>query len=208
MKLYGRLGSGSGAVEAIVRLTGIDCEIVDLDRWPEGRPPAELAAVNPLGEVPSLVLDDGSVMTESAAICVYLSDRHPSAGLSPAIADPRRADFLRWMFYLSANVYMTELQAYYPHRYADDATGVEAVRRIAASRKTFQWSVFSGALGEKPYALGEALSAVDIYAAMLVSWVDDLDAFGARFPNLRGLYDRVNRSPAIASVWSRHGMPG
>ena len=84
MKLYGRLGSGSGAVEAILRVAGIDCEMVDFDRWPEGQPPAELTAANPLGEVPTLVRDDGSVMTESAAICIYLSDLHSSAGLSPA----------------------------------------------------------------------------------------------------------------------------
>lgn len=206
-KLFGRPGSGSGAVEAILRLADIDCEIVDLGRWPEGEPPAELLAVNPLGQVPTLLLPDGGVLTESAAICVYLADLHPSAALSPAVADPTRAAFLRWMFYLSANVYMTELRFFYPHRYASGDASSEAVKSAALERKTFEWSVFADALGDKPFALGDSMSAVDIYAAMLISWIEDLDAFCERFPALKALYRRVADVPAIANVWARHGMP-
>lgn len=205
--LYGRPGSGSGAVEAILRLADIPCDIVDLGRWPDGEPPADLLAINPLGQVPTLVLPDGGVLTESAAICVYLADLHPSASLSPTLADPARADFLRWMFYLSANVYMSELRYFYPHRYTSETASSEAVKSAALERKTFEWTVFADALGDKPFALGDTLSAVDIYAAMLISWIEDLDAFCERFPGLKGLYRRVADVPQIAAVWARHGMP-
>ncbi|MCO5163447.1 MAG: glutathione S-transferase family protein [Mesorhizobium sp.] len=206
-KLYGRLGSGSGAVEAILRVANIDCDIVDLARWPEGEPPPELLAINPLGQVPTLILPDGGIMTESAAMCVYLADLHPSCGLSPAIGEPSRATFLRWMFYLAANIYMSELRCYYPHRYTADAGTSDAIRQSALERRTFEWAVFADALGERPFVLGDQLSAVDIYAAMLISWVDDLDVFCERFPVLRALYARVAEVPVIAKVWSRHGMP-
>ena len=178
-KLYGRLGSGSGAVEAILRVANIDCNIVDLARWPEGEPPPELLAINPLGQVPTLILPDGGIMTESAAMCVYLA----------------------------ANIYMSELRCYYPHRYTADAGTSDAIRQSALERRTFEWAVFADALGERPFVLGDQLSAVDIYAAMLISWVDDLDVFCERFPVLRALYARVAEVPAIAKVWSRHGMP-
>ncbi len=207
MKLYGRPGSGSGVVEAAIRLTGIECEIVDLPKWPDGEPPAELLAVNPLGQVPTLVLDNGTVLTESAAICVHLADLHPSAALSPALAAPERADFLRWMFYLSANVYMTLLRSYYPHRYTTDVAGAADVRDAANARVLVEWTVFAEALGDRPFILGETLSVVDIYAAMLISWMEDLDAFCTRFPNLRALYDRVANHAGVRDVWQRHGMP-
>lgn len=207
MKLYGRPGSGSGAIEAVIRLVGVDCEIVDLPPWPDGEPPAELLAINPLGQVPTLVLDNGTIMTESAAICVHLADLHPSAALSPALAAPERADFLRWMFYLSANIYMTELRFFYPHRYTADLSGADDVRDAANARALIEWAVFSDALGGRSFILGEAISAADIYAAMLISWMEDLDAFCERFPNLRALYDRVARVPQIRDVWQRHGMP-
>jgi len=206
-KLYGRPGSGSGAVEAVLRLAEIECEIVDLSRWAEGEPPAELLAVNPLGQVPTLILPDGGIMTESAAICVHLADLHPSCGLSPSISEPSRATFLRWMFYLAANVYMSELRCYYPYRYTLDPGAADGIRQSALERRTFEWSVFADALGDRPFALGGKLSAVDIYAAMLISWVDDLDVFCERFPALRALYARVAEVPAIAKVWARHGMP-
>lgn len=206
-KLYGRPGSGSGAVEAILRLADIECEVVDLARWPEGEPPAELLAINPLAQVPVLILPDGSAMTESAAMCVHLADLHPSAGLSPTIGEPSRAAFLRWMFYLSTNIYMSELRYFYPHRYTADAFGADAVKQASLDRKSFEWSVFAEALGNRPFALGDRLSAVDIYTAMLISWIEDLDEFCARFPALRGLYHRVAEVPQIAKVWARHGMP-
>lgn len=130
-KLYGRPGSGSGAVEAVLRLAEIDCEIVDLSRWAEGEPPAELLAVNPLGQV-TLILPDGGIMTELAAICVHLADLHPSCGLSPSVSEPSRAAFLRWMFYLAANVYMSELRCYYPYRYTLDPGAADGIREFGA----------------------------------------------------------------------------
>src|SRR5258705_5050725 len=58
----------------------------------------ELLATNPLGKVPTLV-HRGAVVTECAAICTYLADAFPKAGLAPAIGDPLRGPYLRWMFF-------------------------------------------------------------------------------------------------------------
>lgn len=205
--LYGRPGSGSGACEAMLALAGAPHEIVDLLKRPDGSLPDDIFRVNPLGQVPVLTLPDGTTMTESAAICLYLADMFPEVGLAPASGDPDRAAYLRWMVYLAANIYMTDLRFFYPDRYTTEEAGASGVQEAAALRVAVEWTVFAEGLGDKPFILGSRLSAADIYAAMLVSWVEPLDAFFAQHPNLAAHYRRVAAVPVIADVWRRHGMP-
>src|SRR5690348_1637278 len=96
-KLYGRPGTGSVTIEAI------------LERSPDGQVPEKLARLNPLGQVPVLCLPSGEVMTESAAMALYLGDKHPEADLAPPPGSPGRAAYLRWLVYLATNTYMTGL---------------------------------------------------------------------------------------------------
>jgi glutathione S-transferase len=205
--LYGRPGSGSGACEAILAFSGLPHEIIDLERWKPGGAPADLLAISPLGQVPALVLPDGAVMTESAAICLYLADLALDAGLAPLPADPLRARYLRWMVYLAANNYMTALRFYYPDRHTTAADGADGVKTAAIERANFEWTVFAGAIGKGPFLLGEEMSAADIYAAMLISWDLDLQVLFNAHPALLRLYAAVARHPKIAPVWRRHDMP-
>jgi glutathione S-transferase len=203
--LYGRNGSGSSVCEAMLELTGLPYELVEFDKW-KGKAPAELLAVNPLGQIPALVLPDGSVMTESAAILLYLADNAPEAKLAPQQSDPMRSRYLRWMVYLATNNYMTGLRVYYPERYSTDVGGAAGIKSAALDRYVLEWSAFSDALGKGPYILGEAMSAVDLYAAMLMSWDLDMAALFGRHPNLRVLYNRVVSLPSLIAIWKRHGV--
>jgi glutathione S-transferase len=206
-KLYGRPGSGSGACEAILGLSGLTHEIIDLERWEQGGAPADFLAVSPLGQVPALVWPDGSAMTESAAICLYLADISPDIGLAPLPGDPFRARYLRWMVYLAANNYMTALRFYYPDRHTTAADGADGVKASAIQRANVEWAVFADAIGKGPYLLSEDISAADIYAAMLISWDLDMEALFKARPALTRLYEAVASHPKIAAVWRRHDMP-
>src|SRR4051812_4279668 len=103
--IYGAPGSGSVPIEAALTLAGAPYEVIgeDLVRPVACNPAAN--ALNPLHQVPVLALPCGEVMTESAAILIYLADKHPQAGLAPALDDKRRAAFLRWMTYVSTAIY-------------------------------------------------------------------------------------------------------
>ncbi|MDP3899388.1 MAG: glutathione binding-like protein, partial [Mesorhizobium sp.] len=96
---------------------------------------------------------------------------------------------------------------FYPDRYTTDPDGAEGVWAAARARKAVEWTIFSNALGDKPFMLGDNLSAVDIYASMLISWIEPLDAFFAVHRNLQAVYGRVAAVPAIRAVWERHGVP-
>src|SRR6185312_1922801 len=103
--VYGAPGSGSVPIEAALTLIGVPYEVVgDHIVRPVAFNPAA-NALNPLNQVPVLVLPTGEVMTESAAMLIYLADQHPHAQLAPAPNERGRADFLRWMAYVSTAIY-------------------------------------------------------------------------------------------------------
>ncbi|WP_162914436.1 glutathione S-transferase family protein [Taklimakanibacter lacteus] len=205
-RLYGRPGSGSVVVEAILETAGTPYEVELVERSPDGQVPEKLARVNPLGQVPALRLPDGEIMTESAAISIYLADKYPKIDLAPPVADPARSRYLRWIVYLATNIYMTDLRAYYPDRYTTDQNGGKCVKSAALTRMAREWEIYAEALGEKPYILGEKMCVADIYAAMLATWNLDVPAFFKKHPNMRAMYDRVTAHPAIAKVWARNEM--
>lgn len=205
-RLYGRPGTGSVTVEAILEIAGAPYEVEIIERSSDGQVPEKLAPLNPLGQVPVLRLPNGEIMTESAAIALYLADKYPQAKLAPALDAPERPAYLRWMTYLAVNIYMSGLMAYYADRYTSDQNGGKYVKSAALARLGKEWDIYAAALGDKPYILGDHMSAVDIYAAMQATWTFDVLAFFKRHPNLRANYDRVTAHPAIAKVWGRNEM--
>src|ERR1051325_3101837 len=104
-KVFGAAASGSVPLEATLTLLGIPYDVVEAVTWEDEAARKRVEAVNPLRQVPALVLPSGEVMTESAAILIYLADSHPEACLAPGIGHPLRAQYLRWMTYVSAEIY-------------------------------------------------------------------------------------------------------
>ncbi len=204
-KLYARNGAGSVAVEALLAACGADYEVVVLNRNPDGSFEDFFHAINPKAEVPTLVLPDGSIMTESAAMMVFIAEQHPQAGLAPLPGAPHRAGFLRWQVYLATALYMSDLRLFYPQRYTKDAAGAEGIRARAEETMMQEFAIYAEALGEGPFMLGR-LSALDIYAAMLCTWAPDVAALFARHPNLKRMYDAVLENAAVQKVWKRNEM--
>src|SRR4051812_11824399 len=100
--LYGDRGSGAVAVEAALRLAGQAYEVAEAATSdPAARASGDkVLAVNPLRLVPALVLPDGEVMTESAAILLRITELFPQARLAPDPDHPNRGQFLRWMSFV------------------------------------------------------------------------------------------------------------
>ncbi len=205
-RLYGRPNTSSAAVEATLEEAGLPYDLVDLGEGADGRLATLPKGLNPLGQVPVLVLPDGTVMTESCAIIMHLSDLHAPDKLSPLLQSAKRPAFLRWMVFLAANTYMADLRFYGPARYTDDPQGAEAVRSAARKSMARDFEIVAGVLGDSPWLLGETFSALDIYAAMLVSWAENVPNLFARHPELGTHYKRVSARPKIAPVWARHRM--
>jgi glutathione S-transferase len=206
-KLYARAGAGSAAIEALLAVLNAPHEIIDVPKDGDGRSPDWFSAINPRAEVPTMQLPHGNIMTESAAMMIYLADAFPEAGLAPADKTPERAQYLRWMIYLAATPYNSDLRMYYPHRYSTLSSHADGIKARAISDLARDFDVLAGGIGDGPFMLGSKMSALDIYAAMLVSWSDDVSAQFARQPKLKRLYDAVAAVPAIRKVWDKNQMP-
>ncbi|MEI7599012.1 MAG: glutathione S-transferase family protein [Aestuariivirga sp.] len=203
--LYARNQAGSMAVEALLAACGADYKVIVLNRKPDGAFEDFFHAINPKAEVPTLVLPDGSVMTESAAMMIHIAEQYPEAGLAPQPGEKGRAEFLRWQVYLAAALYGSDLRLFYPQRFTTDANGAEGVKARAGETMMQEFSIYADVLGERTFML-DRLTALDIYAAMLCSWAPDMGALFAKHPNLKRMYDAVLQNEAVQKVWARNEM--
>jgi len=196
MQLYGVRGWGSAITEGMLALAGQSYAFVDVEGCDQPGPARDrLAAVNPLVQVPTLVLDDGMVMTETAAIALYLSDRVP--GLAPTAGTVERARFYRLLIWLVANVYPTFTYGDYPERWAPSATE-ELVAHTNEYRETlYRWLEDQVA---EPFVLGDDPCALDIYIAIMVAWRPRMAWFEANVPKLARIAERTRRLPFMIDV--------
>jgi glutathione S-transferase len=206
-KLYTRPGSGGFVVEAALTLAKAPFEQIDVPK--SDRPDPAFLAISPLNQVPVLTLPDGSSLTESAAICILLAERHPRAGLAPAADAPARADFLRWMAFMSSALYPAVLRFYYAPRYTVDADGAKAVKQAAVAEMDRGFAVVDAALRGRDWLAGEAMSVADIYLAMLVAWHPDSGKARTAWPDIERLWAKLREHPLMKTLNASHEMwPG
>ncbi len=202
--LYNRPGSGGFAVEAALTLANLPFDYVDVGSQPGEELPDNFRSINPWGQVPTLILPDGTLMTETGAILIYIAGTHPEARLGPKPWTPAYGAFLRWITFLGANIYEGILRKGYPTRYTDDPDGADAVKTAGIRRTHEGFRVLEGALPGSGYLLDE-MSAADIYLAMLYAWHQPhSDLAQADLPRCEALTHRIAAHDIIAPVWRRN----
>jgi glutathione S-transferase len=203
-KLYWSKMSGAIAPQALLEETGAEYEkiVIDMDKM-EHRTP-EFMAVNPWAQIPALVLPDGTLMTESAAMLLHLADRHPEAKLAPPAGSAESAHFLRWLLFMASTVYVADMRLYHADQFTSDPAGQDGILASARVDMDRSFAVLDDALNPGPYLLGETFSAADIYLWMLAAWHPDPPKLFASNPRVKRLVELVQARPAIARVWDEH----
>ncbi|MBN9272746.1 MAG: glutathione S-transferase family protein [Mesorhizobium sp.] len=194
-KLYTRPGSGGFVVEAALKIAGVPFDLVDVKKTPDPAP--EFLAVSPMNQVPVLVLPDGHAVAESAAICTLLAELHPGAGLGPVAGQAGRADFLRWLAFMTSTLYPADLRYYYAHRSVKQAAVTEMDREIG---------ILDRALGARGWLAGDARSIADVYMLMLVCWHPDVQKARTAWPNVERVSAVLRADPLLAELNLRHEM--
>lgn len=203
-KLYTRPGSGGFVAEAAFALANVPYERINVAKSEAADP--QFLKLSPLGQVPALALPEGGTMTESAAICILLGERHPEAGLAPGLGEEARADFLRWMAFLSSTLYPAVLRRYYAPRYTADPDGKEAVEDAAVSEMDRGLGIVDGELEGRDWLAGDRLSLADVYLLMLYSWHPEPQKARAALPNIERVCAELRKHPVIEELNADHEM--
>jgi GST-like protein len=208
LKLYGESGWGSAIVEAQLKWYGFEYELElvgDLFKSADAR--RRLESVNPLAQVPTLVLADGQVMTESAAITLYLADVANDDSLVPRAADPLRPAFLRWLIFLVANVYPTYTYADDPSRFVTAKEAQQSFRDAVDRYACGLYSLLEREAGE-PWFLGGRFSALDVYLAVMTRWRPRREWFAEHAPRLFAIATKAEALDRLAAVWGANFAKG
>ena len=179
--------SRSAGALILLEELGADYElhVLNLKKGEQRR--ADYLAVNPMGKVPAIV-HNGALVSEQGAVYTYLADLYPEAGLTPAIGDPLRGPYLRWMFFYNASF--------------EPALVDKSLKREPAPPATSPYGDYDtmmktliDQLGDGPYLLGERFTAVDVLWGTALRWTT-MFKLVPETPAIKAYIERVTTRPA------------
>ena len=207
-RLYGEPGWGSVIVEAQLEWYGLDFEferVGNLFKSAEARD--RLEKINPLAQVPTLEMPDGTVMTESAAITLLLAETAGDDSLVPAPGDAARAAFLRWLVFVVANVYPTYTYGDDPARFVPVDTAQKPFEDAVLAYACKLYAQLEDVAGS-PWFLGERFSALDIYVCAMSRWRPKQPWFAEHAPKLHTIAEAAQDLEELRAVWARNTLKG
>jgi glutathione S-transferase len=198
MKLYFSSGSCSLASHIVARELGSQLDVIKNERGkplPDGR---LLAQINSKAQVPTLELDDGSVLTEGAVIVQYLADQAGENSLVPRAGMPRYR-VLEWLNYVAAEIH----KSYSPLFGNATPDEYKTISRTNLGKK-YEWVVSQ--LGEKKFLTGDEFTAADAYLFTVTRW-----GVGMKLdlpPAILAYQERVAARPAVQQALGEQGLGG
>ena len=207
LQLHYYPSNASMAPHLVLEELGVPYELALVDRTAGAHKSPAYLALNPNGLIPVLV-DGDSVLYESAAICLHLVDTHPQAGLAPAVGTPQRAQFYKWLVWLTNTLQATLIVYFYPERWADDAAAVAQVKAHAETKVGALLDILDAELARHggPWLLGARYGAADAYAFMLCRWTRGFARPARSLPQLGPYLQRLLERPALQRVLARERL--
>jgi glutathione S-transferase len=189
LKLYHASPSRSSVTLWMLEELGepFEIELLSLKNGDQRKP--EYLAVNPMGKVPTLD-DAGTIVSEVSAICCYLADAYPKAGLAPAVHDKLRGPYLKWLFYVPSCV--------------EPAVLDKAMNRPPPPRSTAGWADYDTVIEvlraatakAAPYLLGERFTAADVVVGSSLRWLMQFKLI-PELPEFVAYTDTLKKRPAL-----------
>ncbi|QGH63970.1 glutathione transferase GstA [Serratia proteamaculans] len=200
MKLFYKAGACSLSPHIVLREAGLDftAEKVDL-ALKKTESGADYLTINPKGQVPALLLDDGSLLTEGVAIVQYLADRVPDRGLIPAAGTLSRYHAIEWLNYIA-----TELHKGFSPLFTPKTP--EEYKTIARDKLDKQFDYLDSVLAKQHFLLGNKFSVADAYLFTILRWAIALQFDIKKRSQLSAYFDRVAARPAVDATLNAEGL--
>ena len=200
MKLYYAPGACSQAPHIALREANVAFDLVKTDiRAKKLADGSDYLAINPKGAVPALQLEDGTVLTENAAILQYVGDYAPESGLLPRLGDFDRYRVIEWLNYVATELHKGFGPLWNPSA-SEDAK--EAARELLGKK----FDYVQGRLGDGPYLLGERFTLPDAYLFVILNWTKMHGIDLARWPGLTAYQQRVVQRPRVVETLGAEGF--
>lgn len=202
--LFSAQGSGAVAVEAALTLVGQPYRLIDSYTWDKDDPESgdKVLAANPMRQVPALVLPTGEAITESAAILIWLAEQFPDARLAPPPGGDGRAQFLRWMSFVSSAIYSLYWVKDDPSRLVPDPAGHDALTERTLERIAECWRIMGAQVSPGRYLLGDELSVLDLYVTVVSRFKPRRARFYREAPNMADVVRRIDDDPRLHGLWA------
>ena len=202
-------GNASMTPHLLLRELGLDFELAYVDRAAGAHKRADYLALNPNGLIPVLV-DGDLVLYETAAIVLHLVDCHPAAGLAPPPGSVERAEFYKWLLWMSSTVQATMPLYFYSDRFVlpGNAVGAAEVKAMAETRFDALMDQLDAQLATSggPWMLGQRYSALDPYAFMLSRWTRGMGRPARTLAHIGPFLDRMLERPAVQAMLEAEGL--
>ncbi|NPC55228.1 glutathione transferase GstA [Caenimonas soli] len=202
MKLYYSPGACSLSPHIALREAGLAFEPVlastKTHKLPDG---SDYYAINPLGYVPTLELDDGTRLREGPAIVQYIADLVPIKNLAPANGTLPRYRLQEWLAFIGTEIHRSFSPLF-------NAAMPEEAKKIYRDRLASRYRWLDGELAGKPYLMGDHFSVADGYLYAVTRWAKPPNVDLAAFVNVMAHHERVTARPAVQEALKVEGLLG
>jgi glutathione S-transferase len=200
MKLFTRPGTCSLAADIALREAGIAFDLVKVSRHTgKTSDGVDFTQINSKGYVPALLLDDGELLTENAALLQYIADLNPAAQLAPPVGTLERYRLTEWLAYINSEVHKSFSPLFIP-----DAP--EELKQYARANLTKRVGWLAERLGSQPYLMGELFSVADAYLFVVLTWTTHVKFDLGPWPNLLAFQERVAARPHVIEAMKAEGL--
>jgi glutathione S-transferase len=200
MKLYFSSGACSLAPHIALLEAGLTFETEKVDLKAKlTASGADFTAINSKGYVPALVLDNGQLLTEGAAVLQYIADQNPAANLAPAAGTPARYQLQEWLTFISSEIHKPMGSMFNPAQSADWKAAV-----TATLTKRLDW--LTTQLDGKDYLLNNQFSVADAYLFTILNWANFVGFSLAPWPVVQAFSARVAARPKVVEALKAEGL--
>ncbi|TNV22690.1 glutathione transferase GstA [Buttiauxella sp. B2] len=200
MKLYYKAGACSLSPHIILRETGVDFSLVKVDLAAKKTETGDdYLEINAKGQVPALLLDDGSLLTEGVAIVQFLADKVPDRQLLAPAGSMTRYHTLEWLNYIA-----TELHKGFSPLFNPATPDEYKTIARAALEKKFQY--VNEELTDKQWLMGLRFSVADAYLFTVLRWANAVKLNLEGLSNIDAFMERMKARPAVAAALTAEGI--
>lgn len=203
LKLYSMTGTCALAVHIALEWAQLPFELRILERG-ENRD-TDYLQINPLGTVPALRIDDGSVLTEASALLTYIDARVPEAFSAPSRDAFGRARLAETLSFFTTELHAAFAPHFAPARFHPNAAEHDALRAAAYERLRRLFDLTDGRLTGR-YIFGDQRSVADPYLYVLTRWIGNTPLEITDFPSLAAFNQRMKADPGVRAALSRYKM--